>query len=61
MVSNLEDSCWSLPPISICKTHPRYILQVLGQKKKNLGGLSTATAGLHQGFVFAADVIQVFL
>ena len=34
------------------------ILQVLGAKRKNLAGFSTATAQPHQGFIFTSDVIQ---
>ena len=33
-------------------------LQVLGAKRKTLSGFSTANAALHQGFIYACDVIQ---
>ena len=34
-------------------------MQVLGAKRKHLSGYSTATQGLHEGFVFGSEIIQV--
>lgn len=34
------------------------MLQVLGAKRKTLSGFSTANADLHQGFIYACEVIQ---
>jgi len=31
---------------------------VLGAKRKILSGFSTANAALHQGFIYASDIIQ---
>ena len=33
-------------------------LQVLGAKRKNLAGYSTASVQPHQGFVFQSDIVQ---
>ena len=34
-------------------------LQVLGAKRKHLSGYSAATQGLHEGFIFGSEIIQV--
>lgn len=36
----------------------RLCLQVLGAKRKALSGFSTANAALHQGFIYASEVIE---
>lgn len=33
-------------------------LQVLGAKRKTLSGFSSANANLHQGFIYASDIIS---
>ena len=40
------------PTLSLCTS------QVLGAKKKNLAGFSTATLQPHQGFVYGCAVLQ---
>lgn len=37
---------------------PASNVQVLGAKRKTLSGFSSATAALHQGFIYACDIIQ---
>ena len=34
-------------------------MQVLGAKRKHLSGYSAATQGLHEGFIFGSEIIQV--
>lgn len=34
------------------------MMQVLGAKRKILSGFSTANAALHQGFIYASEIIQ---
>ena len=38
---------------------PVTCLQVLGAKRKHLSGYSAATQGLHEGFIFGSEIIQV--
>ena len=33
-------------------------MQVLGAKRKTLAGFSTATAALHQGFIYACEIME---
>ena len=34
-------------------------MKVLGAKRKHLSGYSAATQGLHEGFIFGSEIIQV--
>ena len=51
--------CLTMPLLPALLSHPcASQLQVLGAKRKNLAGYSTASVQPHQGFVFQSDIVQ---